>query len=468
MTDLFHVVPHFNTKPFSHILPSLDKNLVTSCDLLTLEALDVAKRAQVPVAEVCKLQDALLVELHAQLCFKHGDDAQPEVDTAEETRRVKHEWSSISTLDDGLDTLLGGGIPAGYLTEITGESGAGKTQTLLTLLLSAQLPPPHGLSRSSIYISTEASLSTSRLSQLLNSHPYFNSLPPSERPTLSRILSIKTPDLESQDHILRYQLPVAIQRHNIGLVVLDSVAANYRAEFDKPSNGAGGSGGSSAAHAMATRSAQLIQLGALLRGIARRENVAVVVANQVADRFDRQDRAPSGNASRNTSYNSQASMTKSTGGRADVAGHNTPRAGTPRVGTPRTGTPTPISLATADPMSLDHQQRWLTGWGDTRPEHPDHHQEGLKTPALGLVWTNQLACRIALIKEPEFAAPPDIFAMLARGDHLNAEEDGESAATREREIVRWRRWMKVVFAPWTAPTSGRGLEFRITAEGLKT
>lgn len=30
-------------------------------------------------------------------------------------------WSTISTLDPALDELLGGGIPTGYLTEITGE-----------------------------------------------------------------------------------------------------------------------------------------------------------------------------------------------------------------------------------------------------------------------------------------------------------------------------------------------------------
>jgi DNA repair protein RAD57 len=53
-------------------------------------------------------------------------------------------------------------------------------------------------------------------------------------PSLDRVISIVTPDLESQDHILRFQLPVAIRRHNIGLVVLDSVAANYRAEFERP------------------------------------------------------------------------------------------------------------------------------------------------------------------------------------------------------------------------------------------
>jgi DNA repair protein RAD57 len=100
------------------------------------------------------------------------------------------------------------------------------------LLLAAQLPPPHGLSKAAIYISTESALPTTRLSQMISTHPKLS--PTDVQPTLDRVISIVTPDLESQDHILRYQLPVAIRRHNIGLVVLDSVAANYRAEFERP------------------------------------------------------------------------------------------------------------------------------------------------------------------------------------------------------------------------------------------
>lgn len=67
---------------------------------------------------------------------------------------------------------------------------------------------------------------------MLKNHPALTST--ERKPSLDRVISIVTPDLESQDHILRFQLPVAIQRHNVGLVVLDSVAANYRAEFERP------------------------------------------------------------------------------------------------------------------------------------------------------------------------------------------------------------------------------------------
>ena len=98
-------------------------------------------------------------------------------------------------------------------------------------------------------------------------------------------------------------------------------------------------------------------------------------------------------------------------------------------------------------MTFDHQQRWFTGWGD------DPLAEDLKTPSLGLIWTTQIACRIALIKSPVYA-------------------DGETneGERGERILKRWRRWVKVVFAPWTRP-SGVGVEgaveFLITGAGIK-
>lgn len=449
MTDLLQVLPDFAAKPYTHLLPSLDKALVTTNDLLTLEAADVAKRAQLPAGEVRRLADAVVLALHRQLGFG-GEEAVGNsfLSASSNPDTEKEGWNCISTLDEKLDAALGGGIPRGYLVEVTGEryelchrsteqlflvnkltafSGAGKTQLLLTLLLASQLPPPHGLAKSAVYISTEAVLATNRLAQLLSSHPALASLPADKKPSLSRILSIQTPDLESQEHILRYQLPVAIKKHGVGLVILDSVAANYRAEFEKqgPRNGAA---------SMAKRGAQLVQLGALLRDLARTEGIAVVVANQVADRFTKAPSTTSSNAvSRTTSTNSQ-------GNDPD----HTPQS------------PSQFDdglLLSPDPLALDHQQRWFTGWGDSQYEQASVQ----KTPSLGLVWTNQLACRIALIKQPVFANRPLIHTVNGK-DQWNEEEN---------HISKWRRWFRLVFAPWAPPSEGRGVEFEIQKSGIR-
>ncbi|KAF3766285.1 hypothetical protein M406DRAFT_101639 [Cryphonectria parasitica EP155] len=98
-------------------------------------------------------------------------------------------------------------------------------------------------------------------------------------------------------------------------------------------------------------------------------------------------------------------------------------------------------------LTLDHQQRWFTGWGD------DPTQGSLKTPSLGLIWTTQTACRIALYKAPRY------------GRSRYAEEEGGGAM-----IKTWRRWSKIVFAPHVEE-SGPGLEgateFEINMGGLK-
>jgi DNA repair protein RAD57 len=298
---------------------------------------------------------------------------------------------------------------------LTGHcSGVGKTQFLLTLLLSVQLPSPHGLRKSALYVSTEAALSTSRLAQL-RTHPRLSALPESEQPSLDKVLSIQTPDLESQEHILRYQVPVAIKRHNVGLLVIDSIAANYRAEFERPAQNEGSlsamttprkpSQGRSATdkragQSMAERRPQLLQIGAFLRNLAQSANIAIVVANQIADRF-----SPAQNF---------------------AASHPAPSA------------PTATPGMTPDPLTFDHQQRWFTGWGDLSLSTPGH--SNLKTPSLGLVWTNQIGTRIALIKESQ----------PVPGKSKN------------------RRWMRVVFSPWAGPSEDSGIEYDISAQGVTT
>jgi len=123
MTDLFRVVPHLDVSQYSHILPSLERAAITSSDLLTLDALDLAKRAQVPLAEVRRLSGDVLKGLHVNLEEQRhataGTTSNPDGDAASVDEVIVP--LRISTLDPILDDTLGGGFPAGRLTEITGE-----------------------------------------------------------------------------------------------------------------------------------------------------------------------------------------------------------------------------------------------------------------------------------------------------------------------------------------------------------
>lgn len=80
-----------------------------------------------------------------------------------------------------LDELLRGGLPVGGVTELSGESGAGKTQLALQLCLSVQYPAQYGgLNSGAVYICTEDSFPIRRLQQLIRDQSCLRSdVPPS-------------------------------------------------------------------------------------------------------------------------------------------------------------------------------------------------------------------------------------------------------------------------------------------------
>lgn len=465
MTDLLRVLPGFPTAQYAGLLPALENNRVTTAELLTLDIADLGKRTKLPLLDLKRLCNAVLEALHVELGVSEKQPHKPSA-LKQTASDLTQRWSTISTLDDSLDQALGGGVPTGYVTEIVGESGAGKTQFLLSMLLAVQLPPPHGLGRPALYISTEAPLSTKRLAQMLNSNPFFKGL--DKKPTLDRIMSTATPDLESQEHILQYQVPVQVERHNVGLIVLDSVAANYRAEYER-----GGSLGSN----MAARSADLIRMGQLLHDLARRHNLAVVVANQVMDRIPSSHSgsnngifaikssvatprspppnaaaAPGPSAAHTQMLQDSPLASRSRGPWQPPPGAEPTSSLADMVGV-RSSMPEPPPEDPPAPASLllDHQNRWVTGWGDDPYADPNH----FKTPTLGLVWSTQIAARVALFKRPVYG----------RKDIVEDEETGGIV------LRNWRRWMKVVFAPHV-PGTGQGLEgaveFEVTTGGLKS
>lgn len=141
MTDLLHTIPDFPTKTYTHLLPSLEKHHITTADLLTLDAGEIARRAQVPLLDVRRLAKHVIEILGGQLGLGLASSflpsaaptpasaAAPAAPTGNGAGLKKsgrevildQKWRVISTLDDSIDAALGGGIPTGYITEITGE-----------------------------------------------------------------------------------------------------------------------------------------------------------------------------------------------------------------------------------------------------------------------------------------------------------------------------------------------------------
>ncbi|CAI7631625.1 unnamed protein product [Penicillium bialowiezense] len=510
--DLLSVLPEFSTHGFLHIIPPLERRRVTIVDLITLDPLEIAKRARVPPADVRRLSNRIIEALHGDIGFERppttaenpdstpNPNLNPGISNHEPAaERPPSQWNTISTLDPAMDALLGGGVPTGYVTEVTGESGSGKTQFLLSLCLAVQLPKPQGLQQRAIYISTEHPLSTPRLTQLLELHPALSGLPPGQAPSLEAILSVNAMDLETQDHIINFQLPVAIKRYDIGLVIIDSITSNYRAEH------------TTTLASLATRARQLAKIGNFLRKLAINENVAIVLANQVSDRFEPvggtilpRPPLPSKLGSTQGQGTGPASPYPKSRAEQIAAENSTPSSSAPRSSQAISSSPYHApedknfdgSYLVPTPehspfLSLAYQERFFSGWGDGL--NPD--SGSLKNPALGFFWSTQIACRIALKKDAfrMAAAPieagssypsradvsqdPDSIAMPAPPPR-NAIPGSQSQSLTGPDHVT-RRVMKLVYCPWAGGLKGASvksqppqmsseLEFEIWRGGLRT
>uniref|UniRef100_A0A7N8X171 DNA repair protein n=1 Tax=Mastacembelus armatus TaxID=205130 RepID=A0A7N8X171_9TELE len=175
-----------------------------------------------------------------------------------------------------LNELLRGGLPVGGVTELSGESGAGKTQLALQLCLSVQYPTEHkGLNSGAVYISTEDSFPIRRLQQLIREQSSLRSdVPPSLISSLQfsdHIYIEHAADLESLQVCLSRRVPLLLARGLVRLVVVDSVAALFRSEFQ--------------AADWLERNKQLIAFSSTLHHLSQEFTTPVLCINQVIYTF---------------------------------------------------------------------------------------------------------------------------------------------------------------------------------------
>ncbi|CAL9243962.1 unnamed protein product [Arabidopsis halleri] len=189
----------------------------------------------------------------------------------------------LSTGCEILDGCLRGGISCDSVTEIVAESGCGKTQLCLQLSLCAQLPISlGGLNGSSLYLHSEFPFPFRRLHQL--SHSFHQSNPSiyanhSDNPCDHVFVQ----NVHSVDHLFDIMPRIdgfvgnSKNRFPLKLIVLDSVAALFRSEFDNtPSD-------------LKKRSSLFFKISGKLKQLANKFDLAVVITNQVTDFVESSD-----------------------------------------------------------------------------------------------------------------------------------------------------------------------------------
>jgi|SRR5579859_3079636 DNA repair protein RAD57 len=97
--------------PSSRILTALENAAVSTVDLLTLDIFEIHRRTGLSVIDVQNLVRDVIAALGSETGGRR-------VMTAEERTR---EFAFLTTGDARINEMLGGGIPTGSLTEVSGE-----------------------------------------------------------------------------------------------------------------------------------------------------------------------------------------------------------------------------------------------------------------------------------------------------------------------------------------------------------
>ena len=186
----------------------------------------------------------------------------PRTSTAAEVAERRRGLERLSTGSSRLDELLGGGLEVGYITELVGEYGAGKTQLCHQLAVMVQLPREEGgLEAKALYIDTEGTFRPERIVSIAR----YRGIDPEQ--ALENIIYARAYNSDHQ-MLLVDEAKKLIDEENIKIVLVDSLIAHFRAEYPGREN-------------LAARQQKLNKHIMQLARLAAVYDVAVVVTNQV-------------------------------------------------------------------------------------------------------------------------------------------------------------------------------------------
>jgi DNA repair protein RadB len=160
----------------------------------------------------------------------------------------------LSTGSKPIDSLLGGGIERGLITNVFGESGSGKTN--FCVLVAAQVAMD---GEKVAYIDTEKGFSAERFVQV------------ADEEALERVTVMEPTTFNEQEQDIK-SLPGLAEKEEPELIVVDSLVSLYRLQANGDD--------------ISETNQRLSQQLSTLSKIAREHNIPVLVTNQVYTSFD--------------------------------------------------------------------------------------------------------------------------------------------------------------------------------------
>lgn len=239
MTDLKNIIP---SKMYDIIERA---GICTTREIITLSTWDIQKLTNMTEDDIHFLK----TKVTTHVC--------PTITTAEKLEKERH----IKTGCVNFDETLNGGFRIGTITEIYGESGAGKTQ--VALQIAAQCGK-----NGCVYICTEDTFPVKRFNQLTKSIQHTTNYDNQEQMFVEHLT-------ESQNLLtcVRVRLPKLLEQNKVSTVIIDSIAAPFRVDVIN----------------YVQRAEELRELGIQLIKIAQKFSLAVICTNQVTSSFDELD-----------------------------------------------------------------------------------------------------------------------------------------------------------------------------------
>lgn len=352
------------------------------------------------------------------------------------------------------------------------HSAAGKSHFALTLALCCQLSSLTSSPGGSLILTSERELSTDRLIQLGEPLLAVHEAPgakghvegetdPRVKGLLDNILSNRVGDIDSLEHALSYVIPALLESRlkassssssslkPIRLIILDSLAALLRGgTTSSPSTRPAATSSST----LTERSKHLCIVADLLKALAARYDLAVVVINQVSDVFPRQQQQRS-----SWSYSSPLMVAGTPP--SSAAWDQTEPFG-PDMAQVQPQHHTSSSASGGDPpMLYASQSRWFSGQSDVLN----------KEASLGIVWANAVNVRIMLSRtgRRRMLDQNDLRPVKRRRHEDDDEEEEQGGRGKGIEMDNAKptliRRMHVVFSPFCP--SGT-VDYAITASGI--
>ncbi len=179
----------------------------------------------------------------------------------------RNKLKKIDTGSIGVNKILGGGIPTGYITELYGKFGTGKSQIAMQLAVNTQKPVDEGgLGKKSIYIDTEHSYLPSRLEEIAK-HSGVDTDKVHENVFISQPI-----DSDHLSEVVKNAKSLCANE-DIGLIIVDSIIAPFRSDYTGRDE-------------LPERQNHMGSVITDLKQLIRTHDVAVVYTNQVMDNPD--------------------------------------------------------------------------------------------------------------------------------------------------------------------------------------